>query len=100
VEFKIADPGVIDYRADLMEVSVSGLTFEMDAGPSFDTGMLLKGAIVRVGKCEIEGELSVKSTRSPRAARVEAGCLFYPSSELGEEKWSAVIAGIGASRGG
>ena len=29
-------------------------------------------------------------------ALVEAGCMFYPSSHTGVEKWSAAVAVIGA----
>jgi len=98
VDFEAGDSGVGQHRAELVEASVAGMTLELDAGPSFDSGEILRNAAVHIGECVVEGELFVKHTESVHESRLEVGCLFYPSSQLDEEKWSAVLAGLQAAR--
>ena len=87
------------YRADVMEISVSGMTFELEAGPKFENGAILVNANLHISDCVIEGELLVKHCALIRESRVEMGCLFYPSSQIDEEKLSAVLAGLQAATG-
>ena len=99
VEFTSGGPDDRRLRADLVAVSVSGVTLEMDSGPSFENGAIFHNASAHVGDCVVEGELLVKHSEPVDASRLEVGCLFYPSSQLDEEKWSAVLAGLQAARG-
>jgi len=99
VNFEAGEIGDGRYRAELVEVSVAGMTLEFEAGPSFETGTILPNATVSIGECVVEGELFVKHSESIHDSRLEVGCLFYPSSQLDEEKWSAALAGLQAARG-
>ena len=91
VEFEIEGPR----RGDLTSVSVAGLTFEVNNDEGMEEGRAMQ-ATVLVGECAIEGDLAVRHIRRVNESRVEAGCMFYPSSHTGVEKWSAVVAVIGA----
>ena len=92
VEFEIEG----QRRGDLTSVSVAGLTFEVNNGEGMKEGMALQDATVLIGECVIEGDLAVRHIRHVNESRIEAGCMFYPSSHTGVEKWSAVVAAIGA----
>lgn len=94
VEFEVNGSANDCQRADLTSVSVAGLTFEMDTDPGIEEGTLLKAATVLIGECEVEGDLAVRYIRRVNESRIETGCVFYPCSHLGAEKWSAVVAGI------
>jgi hypothetical protein len=85
------------YRADVTDISVSGMTFELEAGPKFEKGAILVNANLHISDCVVEGELLVKHWALIRKSRVEVGCLFYPSSQIDEEKLSAVLAGLQAA---
>ena len=98
VEFDSGGPDAVRHRADLAEVSVSGVTFELEAGPSFEIGAVFSNATLHIGGCLVEGELLLKHSEPVRKSRVEVGCLFYPSSQLDEEKLSAVLAGLQAAK--
>ena len=97
VEFEINDSGDNCRRADLTSVSAAGLTFEMDSDPGIKEGTLLQAATVLIGECEVEGDLAVRYIRRVNKSRIETGCVFYPSTHPGAEKWSAVVAGIYAA---
>ena len=99
VEFEAGEFGNGRHRADLVEVSVAGVMLEFEAGPSFGTGTILPNVTVSIGECVIEGELFVKHSESIPESKLQVGCLFYPSSQLEEEKWSAALAGLQAARG-
>jgi len=97
VEFDTGAPDGMRHRADLVEVSVSGMTFELEAGPKFEKGAILVNANLHISDCVVEGELLVKHCALIHKSRVEVGCLFYPSSQIDEEKLSAVLAGLQAA---
>lgn len=92
VEFEIDDSGNGLLRGDLTAVSVAGLTFEVDTDAALEKGTMLEAATVLIGECAIEGDLAVRYVRRMNESRTEAGCMFYPSSHTGAEKWSAVVA--------
>ena len=92
VEFEIDDSCNGPRRGDLTSVSVAGLTFEVDADAGLEKGTLVQAATVLIGECAVEGEFAVRYIRLVNESRVETGCLFYPTSHTGAEKWSAVIA--------
>lgn len=85
-----------DLRGDLTSVSPAGLTFEVNGGESVEERMAAQAATVLIGECAIEGDLAVKHIRQVSDSRIEAGGMFYPSSHTAAEKWSAVVAAIGA----
>jgi len=92
VEFEIDGPR----RCDLTSVSVAGLTFEVGNDEGMKEGLAVQAATVFIGECAIEGDFAVRHIRRVNESRVEAGCMFYPSSHTGVEKWSAAVAVIGA----
>ena len=92
VDFEIDRP----QRGDLTSVSVAGLTFEVNTDEELAEGTAIQSATVLIGECAIEGDLAVRHVRRVNESRIEAGCMFYPSSHTGVEKWSAVVAVIGA----
>ncbi len=92
VEFEIDDSGDGLLRGDLTSVSVAGLTFEVDTDAKIEKGTMLQAATVLIGECAIEGDLAVRHVRQMNESRTETGCVFYPSSHVGAEKWSAVVA--------
>ncbi|MEE8411887.1 MAG: hypothetical protein V3S47_05250 [Acidobacteriota bacterium] len=92
VEFEIAESGKGKLRGDLTSVSAAGLTFELDTDAGVEQGALVQAATVLIGECAIEGDLAVKFVRRMNESRIETGCVFYPSSHIGAEKWSAVVA--------
>jgi len=83
-------------RGDLTSVSVAGLTFEVNTDEGLKEGIALQDATVLIGECAVEGDLAVRHLRQVNDSRIEAGCMFYPSSPIGLEKWSALVAVIGA----
>ncbi len=83
-------------RGDLTSVSVAGLTFEVENDEGMNESVAVQAATVLVGECAIEGDLAVRHIRRVNDSRVEVGCMFYPASHTGVEKWSAVVAVIGA----
>ena len=96
VEFEIGDSGNGRRRGDLTSVSVAGVTFEVDTDAGMEEGTLLQAATVLIGECAVEGDLAVRYIRRVNESTIETGCLFYPSSHAGTEKWSAVVAGMRA----
>jgi hypothetical protein len=96
VEFEIGDSGNGRRRGDLTSLSVAGLTFEVDTDLGMEQGTLLQAATVLIGECAIEGDLAVRYVRLVADSTIETGCVFYPSSHAGAEKWLAVIAGVQA----
>ena len=87
-------------RAELVDVSVAGMTFALDSGPRLDKGAVVTNATLHIGECVVDGELLVKHSEPVRNSRADVGCLFFPTSQLGEEKLSAVLAGLRVARGG
>ena len=96
VEFEIDDSSNGPLRGDLTSVSVAGLTFEVDTDADMEKGTLVQAATVLIGECAVEGDLAVRYNRRKSESTTEIGCVFYPSSHAGAEKWSAVIAGMQA----
>ncbi|TDI47703.1 MAG: hypothetical protein E2P01_06515 [Acidobacteria bacterium] len=92
VEFEIDDSRNGRQRGDLTSVSVAGLTFEVDTDAGMEKGMLVQAVTVLIGECVVEGDLAVKYVRRVNESRTETGCVFYPSSHTGAEKWLAVVA--------
>lgn len=86
-------------RAVLTRVSVSSFAFEVDGiHPELEVGTRLAAVTVCVGDCTLHGDAVVRST-AKAGDRSEIGCLFYPESPSGEERWMALISGIEATEG-
>lgn len=96
VEFEIDGSDNVRWRGDLTSVSVAGISFEVDTDVALEKGTLLQAATILIGECAVEGDLAVKHVRRVNESRTETGCVFYPSSHTGAEKWSAVVAVIKA----
>jgi len=96
VEFEIEPSTDGRWRGELTSISAAGLTFEMDTGVLIETGTLLQAVTVLIGECAIEGDLAVRYVRRANESTNEMGCVFYPASHAGAEKWSAVFAGMEA----
>jgi len=94
VEFEIEDSGRL--RGDLTSVSVAGLAFEVDTDTGLEQDTQVQAATILIGECVIEGDLVVKFIHPVNESKIETSCVFYPSSHVGAEKWSAVVAVIKA----
>ena len=94
VEFHVRD---VRIRADIVKVSVAGLTLAIDSASGIRADECFPRSVVRVGECHVLGELLVKYAVERDPGRFELGCLFYPSSALAEEKWSAMVSVLHAA---
>ena len=83
---------------DLNQISLGGVGFQMKSGPRMTSGTFINGATLTIGTCEIECDLSVIQCQRGPDLKIEVGCMIYPSSRESEERWVAVIAGMGAAR--
>jgi hypothetical protein len=82
----------------LVDLSHSGVSFRCE-GPALavlDTGSRLGCAIVRIGECELRGDLVVMHLTPEGLAGALCGALFYPESDAELVKLKSVIAGMEA----
>jgi hypothetical protein len=86
-------------RAELVRVSVAGMTLELSSESDFPRDKPLVRGVVRVGACQVQGELLVKYAVRGSHGRTELGCLFYPATVLAGEKWSAMVTVFEAAAG-
>lgn len=85
--------------AVVTRISVAGLGFRIDRSRrDLETGMLVRGVRIRVGECEIEGDLAVRDVDDGAGSLLEIGGLFYPAGNETEGRLMALIAGIEAGR--
>jgi len=97
VEFVHPGPNGPRHGRSLVDVSVSGLSF--DAGPELagiGSGTTIPGAVVRFGGCEMRGELLVMHETACTPERRTIGALFYPAQDVDLVKWKSVVAGVEA----
>jgi hypothetical protein len=79
--------------AVLTTISLAGLGFRLAADRAeLRVGAMIRGARVRIGSCEIEGQLAIREVRPAPSGAVQAGALFYPASQEGEGRLMAVIS--------
>ena len=84
------------WSLSVVDLSVSGISFafEEDA-PQIDNGTNLPNAVIRIGSCEMRGDLLVMHV-TPSSSRTICGALFYPASDDDLIKLKSMIAGIEA----
>lgn len=86
--------------AALTRLSVSGLAFAAADAVVLEPGMLLPETTIRIGRCEVRGEVLVKSVPAAGDGERQIGGLFYPENERDEERVMTLIAGAAAVKGG
>ena len=81
----------------LTDISVSGLSFRLtDELPEMEGGTTLSSAVIRLGRCEIHGDLLVMHVTGVGSDETVAGALFYPAKDADLLKLKSAIAGIEA----
>ena len=97
LEFDYPGPGGKRYDLPLIDISVSGLSFNCaDRLPGLESGTTLSPIIIRLGMCDIHGDLLVMHvTRDPSGGTI-CGALFYPAKDADLLKLKSAIAGIEA----
>jgi len=97
LEFDYPGPGGKHYDLALTDLSVSGLSFRCgEELPGLDSGTTLSPVIIRLGKCDIHGDLLVMHVTSGPPSETTCGALFYPAKDADLLKLKSAIAGIEA----
>lgn len=97
LEFDYPGPGGKHYDLALTDLSVSGLSFRCgEELPGLDSGTTLSPVIIRLGKCDIHGDLLVMHVTSGPPSETTCGALFYPAQDADLLKLKSAIAGIEA----
>jgi len=98
IEITLPRPEGLKHRFALLDVSVSGLSFAVEEPlPGLESGADLGSVLVRLGDCEIHGELVVMHVTSQGQDRRVCGALFYAATDIDLLKWRAAIAGMEAA---
>jgi hypothetical protein len=98
IEFKYPQPEGRPHRLELVDVSVSGLSFVFDDElDGLETGDDLHDVLIRFGECEIRGELVVMHVTPKGHERCLCGALFYAAGDNDLLKWRSAIAGMEAA---
>lgn len=98
VEITCPQPEGRLHTLPLLDVSVSGLSFMFEEPlPGLESGASLNNVLVRLGDCEIRGELVVMHLTPQGPGRWACGALFYAASDTDLLKWRAAIAGMEAA---
>lgn len=96
VEVTYPDSDARNVRLPLVDISISGLSFVMtEELPAIENGTNLPEVVVRLGECEIQGELVVMHT-TPHDDRTICGALFYAETDDDLMKLRSAIAGMEA----
>jgi hypothetical protein len=97
LEFDYPGPGGRHFDLSLIDISVSGLSFLCgDDLPGLDSGTTLSPVVIRLGKCDIHGDLLVMHVTSGPSNKTTCGALFYPAKDADLLKLKSAIAGIEA----
>ena len=97
LEFDYPGPGGKRYDLPLTDLSVSGLSFDCDDElPGLESGTTLSPVVIRLGKCDIHGDLLVMHVTSEPSTVTVCGALFYPAKDADLLKLKSAIAGIEA----
>ena len=92
-------PGPAGVRMDLplTDLSISGLSFRFrDEIHGLESGTNLSSVVIRLGKCEIHGDLLVMHVTSLDSGETQCGALFYPANDADLLQLKSAIAGIEA----
>ena len=97
LEFDYPGPGGKHFDLTLTDLSVSGLSFRCGGElPGLDSGTTLSPVVIRLGKCDIHGDLLVMHVTSGPPSETTCGALFYPAKDADLLKLKSAIAGIEA----
>jgi len=97
LEFDYPGPGGKRFDLPLIDLSVSGLSFNCsDELPGLESGTTLSPVVIRLGKCDIHGDLLVMHVTSDPSPETVCGALFYPAKDADLLKLKSAIAGIEA----
>jgi hypothetical protein len=98
VEVNYPQPDGRRHKLALVDVSVSGLSFLFeDELEGLETGADLTDVLIRLGNCEIRGELVVMHVTAQGPERCLCGALFYAAGDNDLLKWRSAIAGMEAA---
>ncbi|TDI47435.1 MAG: hypothetical protein E2P01_06990 [Acidobacteria bacterium] len=96
VEFDYPQPTGKRRRLSLLDLSTGGLCFALPfyglSGIELSTHLL--DVIVRIGGCEIEGELLVSHVTRESDERILCGGRFYPATESDQLQMTKAIASL------
>jgi hypothetical protein len=97
VEITYPQPQGRSHRFVLVDISISGLSFAFeDELIGIESGDALSDVVVRLGDCEIHGDLVVMHVTSHAGTHRVCGALFYAASDTDLLKWRSAIAGMEA----
>ena len=97
VEFEYPEPGCRRHCVPLTDISASGLSFNMDEPlPGLESGASINQVLIRLGDCEIRGDLLLMHVTPIFLSTLQCGALFYPATDTDLIKLKSVLAGIGA----
>ena len=96
VEFDYPQPTGKRRRLSLLDMSSAGLCFALPfyGLSGIESSTNLADVIIRVGGCEIEGEILVSHVTRESDARVLCGGRFYPATEHDRLHMIKAIAGL------
>ncbi len=96
VEFDYPQPTGKRRRLSLLDLSTAGLCFALPfyglSGIELSTHLI--DVIVRIGGCQIEGELLVSHVTRESDERILCGGRFYPATEIDRFQMNKAIAGL------
>ena len=93
-EFDDPADGVTRWYGHLNTLSAAGIAILIDAGFDTEEGTILRGVVLRVGDCRLEGSIMVKNIRPVDDVTSLIGGLFYPGTEAESHSLMALIAGM------
>ena len=97
IEFRYPGPNGKSFVLPLIDLSIAGFSFKLEEPLSgLDNGSTIEDVVVRLGDCEIKGEVLVMYFNDEYGREASCGALFYPESESELVKLKCVVAGIEA----
>ena len=100
VEFEYPCPNGRSYRLQLLNLSVSGLSFALENHDDLallDAGTTISDGTVHIGDCKIRGDLVLMHLTPDKFSRGICGALFYPASDTDLVQYRGVVAGMEVS---
>jgi c-di-GMP-binding flagellar brake protein YcgR len=98
VEITYPDSVARNLRLPLVDISISGLSFVLtEELPAIENGTNITDIVVRLGDCEIRGELVVMHLTPQTETRTICGALFYAASDQDLLKYRSAVAGMGVA---
>jgi len=84
----------------IVDLSAAGISFAVEPGAlaGLEPGARLEGVTVRVGDCEIRGELLVMHLTPGAPSRLICGALLYPRTDGDLVRLKRVLAGTRVRR--